>query len=195
MHAQILQQKNSMLEEQLEWVTNTFEELKKEAIGSASMMNSSISESDGQFLPHTDSFESGDSLIEFEPKQWRSYSLDQVSNWRRRKSTTSIHPGTVRSKSFVESPKSPALFLNRRKSDTSESALESSFSPAFECDHSPETGAEVCQHFLKGRCRYKSLCKYSHDIAQCPYCKGELPMAKIAASTHLSRCYKAHTNS
>jgi len=50
--------------------------------------------------------------------------------------------------------------------------------------------SELCQHFLKGRCRYKRQCKFSHDIVKCPYCDIVLPEAKIAASTHLSRCFK-----
>jgi len=202
MHAQILQQKNLMLEEQLEWVTNTFEELKKE-VDSSSVMNSSIDESDGQYFLPSDSF---DDCIEFDSTvpwgtnsmKYRSNSLDQVSHWSRRKSSSSLHIGTARSKSFADTltPRSTSLSLIRRRSDTSESPMtsSSSFSPAFETTHSSPAVAEVCQHFLKGRCRYKSLCKYSHDIIQCPYCKGELPLAKIAASTHLSRCFKVHSN-
>jgi len=58
-------------------------------------------------------------------------------------------------------------------------------------DTSP-VSEELCRHFLKGRCRYKRLCKFSHEVATCPYCLIELPQAKIAASTHLSRCYKAN---
>jgi formate dehydrogenase maturation protein FdhE len=54
---------------------------------------------------------------------------------------------------------------------------------------------EMCRHFLKGRCRYKGMCKFSHEISICPYCSRQLPAARIAASTHLSRCYKLHRSS
>ena len=46
MHLQLLQQKNSLLEEQLELVTKTCDELKKE-VSSASLLDSSIEEPDG----------------------------------------------------------------------------------------------------------------------------------------------------
>jgi hypothetical protein len=58
-------------------------------------------------------------------------------------------------------------------------------------DMSP-VSEELCRHFLKGRCRYKRLCKFSHEVAVCPYCSIDLPQAKIAASTHLSRCFKVY---
>jgi len=48
-----------------------------------------------------------------------------------------------------------------------------------------------CRHFLRGNCRYKSKCKYSHELLDCVYCKEKLPKSKVAASTHLSRCWKA----
>jgi len=50
---------------------------------------------------------------------------------------------------------------------------------------------QFCRHFLKGNCRYKSKCKYSHELEACLYCKEKLPKSKVAASTHLSRCWKA----
>jgi hypothetical protein len=51
---------------------------------------------------------------------------------------------------------------------------------------------KLCKHFLKGRCRQKMSCQFSHEIIVCPYCSTNLPRATIASSTHLSRCYKAH---
>lgn len=80
--------------------------------------------------------------------------------------------------------------VTRRRSFSSESGSADSGS---DCDSSStDSSPEMCRHFLKGRCRYKGLCKFSHDIVQCPYCGIDLPVAKVAASTHLSRCYKAH---
>eukprot|EP00475_Leptophrys_vorax_P036042 TRINITY_DN60201_c0_g1_i1.p2 TRINITY_DN60201_c0_g1~~TRINITY_DN60201_c0_g1_i1.p2 ORF type:complete len:140 (+),score=32.78 TRINITY_DN60201_c0_g1_i1:783-1202(+) len=57
--------------------------------------------------------------------------------------------------------------------------------------HSSRSG-DICPHFLKGRCRYKSKCKLQHSATSCPYCHQELPTGKISASTHLARCYKAN---
>jgi hypothetical protein len=50
----------------------------------------------------------------------------------------------------------------------------------------------ICPWFLKGKCRYKSKCKLKHHVDICPYCNESMPAGKISASTHLSRCYKAH---
>jgi len=50
---------------------------------------------------------------------------------------------------------------------------------------------ELCRHFLRGKCRYKSNCKFSHKIDNCPYCGERLPSSKVAASAHLSRCSKS----
>eukprot|EP00475_Leptophrys_vorax_P042119 TRINITY_DN79455_c0_g1_i1.p1 TRINITY_DN79455_c0_g1~~TRINITY_DN79455_c0_g1_i1.p1 ORF type:complete len:487 (-),score=82.94 TRINITY_DN79455_c0_g1_i1:66-1526(-) len=70
-----------------------------------------------------------------------------------------------------------------------EAGVGSPASAAAESSCSP-VSTELCMHFLKGRCRYKRQCKFSHDVMVCPYCNIDLPEAKIAASTHLSRCYK-----
>jgi len=220
MHLQILQQKNSMLEEQLELVTNTCDELKKE-VSSASLLDSSIEELDGH-QPTDDSDDSSFTFTFGSGQMWRSNSF---GSWRH----SSVRPTVVRSKSstlprsppdrsqvsdtseFIPRTGTPAFVANsseicpaivrsksstlprsppdRRMSDTSEFIPRTrTGTPAFVANSS-----EICQHFLKGRCRYKSLCKYSHEVTQCPHCEGELPLAKIAASTHLSRCYKLHS--
>ena len=57
-------------------------------------------------------------------------------------------------------------------------------------EDSSEKSAEICTFFLKGKCRRKHLCRFSHKVSECPYCGIILPGAKIAASTHLGRCYK-----
>jgi len=54
---------------------------------------------------------------------------------------------------------------------------------------------ELCRHFLRGKCRYKSNCKFSHKIDNCPYCGERLPSSKVAASAHLSRCSKSAPSS
>jgi hypothetical protein len=51
---------------------------------------------------------------------------------------------------------------------------------------------EICRHFLKGKCRFKKDCKFSHVVEQCPYCGEKPPSGKIAASAHLARCWKAY---
>jgi hypothetical protein len=48
----------------------------------------------------------------------------------------------------------------------------------------------ICRHFLKGTCRHKKECQYSHDLRICPYCDSELPKNKVSASSHLSHCFK-----
>jgi hypothetical protein len=52
-------------------------------------------------------------------------------------------------------------------------------------------GESVCPFFLQGKCRYKSKCQMSHSIKICPHCNCPAPTGKIAASTHLARCYKS----
>eukprot|EP00475_Leptophrys_vorax_P018252 TRINITY_DN2488_c0_g1_i1.p1 TRINITY_DN2488_c0_g1~~TRINITY_DN2488_c0_g1_i1.p1 ORF type:complete len:315 (+),score=75.42 TRINITY_DN2488_c0_g1_i1:357-1301(+) len=48
----------------------------------------------------------------------------------------------------------------------------------------------ICRHFLKGRCRYKASCRFSHEVEKCPYCHEVLPISKVSASAHLGRCWK-----
>lgn len=58
--------------------------------------------------------------------------------------------------------------------------------------HHEKHSDELCRHFLKGKCRYKSNCKFSHKVDNCPYCGLRLPSSKVAASAHLSRCSKSY---
>jgi hypothetical protein len=53
-----------------------------------------------------------------------------------------------------------------------------------------ESSKNVCVHFLKGNCRHKKECKYSHEVGNCIYCGEALPSSKINASAHLKRCYQ-----
>jgi len=50
----------------------------------------------------------------------------------------------------------------------------------------------VCRHYLKGRCRHKKRCKFSHDIKSCPYCSSALPDSDPARTSHLTKCWKTH---
>jgi hypothetical protein len=52
----------------------------------------------------------------------------------------------------------------------------------------------ICPHFLKGKCRFKDKCRQSHDITYCVYCQAKLPSNKVAASAHLSKCYRRTEN-
>jgi hypothetical protein len=54
----------------------------------------------------------------------------------------------------------------------------------------PETINGICAHFLRGKCRFKEKCRNSHDIHECPYCNSNLPKSRLAASGHLSKCYR-----
>jgi hypothetical protein len=49
--------------------------------------------------------------------------------------------------------------------------------------------ALVCRHYLKGRCRYKTNCKFSHELLECPHCGVSLHANPELASMHLSECY------
>jgi hypothetical protein len=48
----------------------------------------------------------------------------------------------------------------------------------------------ICPHYLKGKCRFKDKCRQSHDIVYCVYCQAKLPSNKVAASAHLSKCFR-----
>lgn len=52
----------------------------------------------------------------------------------------------------------------------------------------------ICKHYLRGKCRFRERCRHSHDIEICVYCNVRLPKSKLAASAHLSRCYKLKNN-
>jgi hypothetical protein len=49
---------------------------------------------------------------------------------------------------------------------------------------------DLCPHFLRGKCRFKKFCRFSHILSICPYCKDNLPLNRVSASAHLSRCWK-----
>jgi hypothetical protein len=51
-------------------------------------------------------------------------------------------------------------------------------------------GEEICQHFLKGKCRFRERCRNSHNIPNCIYCSEELPVNRVAASAHLHHCWR-----
>jgi hypothetical protein len=51
-------------------------------------------------------------------------------------------------------------------------------------------GEEICQHFLKGKCRFRERCRNSHNIPNCIYCMEELPINRVAASAHLHHCWR-----
>ncbi len=49
---------------------------------------------------------------------------------------------------------------------------------------------DLCPHFLRGKCRFKKFCRFSHILTVCPYCREDLPLNRVSASAHLSRCWK-----
>jgi len=49
--------------------------------------------------------------------------------------------------------------------------------------------AMICRHFLKGRCRYKVNCKFSHDLKVCPHCNAALDRDTDQAAAHLADCW------
>jgi len=52
----------------------------------------------------------------------------------------------------------------------------------------------ICRHYLKGRCRYRAACRFSHYVPQCPYCEISLPVIdEFEATLHLSSCWKSHS--
>jgi hypothetical protein len=51
-------------------------------------------------------------------------------------------------------------------------------------------GEEICQHFLKGKCRFRERCRNSHNVPNCIYCFEELPVNRVAASAHLHHCWR-----
>eukprot|EP00475_Leptophrys_vorax_P039199 TRINITY_DN703_c0_g1_i1.p1 TRINITY_DN703_c0_g1~~TRINITY_DN703_c0_g1_i1.p1 ORF type:complete len:471 (-),score=118.13 TRINITY_DN703_c0_g1_i1:34-1446(-) len=56
---------------------------------------------------------------------------------------------------------------------------------------SSETVNGVCKHFLRGKCRFREKCRNSHAIDNCVHCNAKLPKSRLAASAHLSKCYKS----
>jgi hypothetical protein len=54
-----------------------------------------------------------------------------------------------------------------------------------------ETINGICKHFLRGKCRFREKCRNSHAIDNCVHCNAKLPKSRLAASAHLSKCYKA----
>jgi len=54
-----------------------------------------------------------------------------------------------------------------------------------------ETVNGICKHFLRGKCRFREKCRNSHAIDNCVYCNAKLPKSRLAASAHLSKCYKS----
>lgn len=69
-------------------------------------------------------------------------------------------------------------------SEYEEDEGEDEFQPRRNVSHS------ICRHFLKGRCRYKATCRFSHEVGHCPYCHEELPANRVTSSAHLGRCWK-----
>jgi hypothetical protein len=65
--------------------------------------------------------------------------------------------------------------------------LKDSLSPSASLDVPKKS--LVCRHYLKGRCRYKSNCKFSHELFECPYCGISLSSNADLAGLHLSACY------
>jgi hypothetical protein len=53
-----------------------------------------------------------------------------------------------------------------------------------------EAKTELCPFFVQGKCKFKARCKLSHELTRCCHCFSELPTGKVAASAHLSRCWK-----
>jgi hypothetical protein len=54
-----------------------------------------------------------------------------------------------------------------------------------------ETVNGICKHFLRGKCRFREKCRNSHAIDNCVHCNAKLPKSRLAASAHLSKCYKS----
>jgi len=50
--------------------------------------------------------------------------------------------------------------------------------------------AMICRHYLKGRCRYKVNCKFSHDLKICPHCNTLLDKRDPEQdAAHLADCW------
>lgn len=79
---------------------------------------------------------------------------------------------------------------------TATSSISSSSSPTsgdaaiVEYPTHDECGKAMCQHFLKGKCRFRDRCRKSHVLENCIYCKMVLPENRIAASAHLHHCWR-----
>ena len=46
--------------------------------------------------------------------------------------------------------------------------------------------SSICRHFVQGRCRYHSLCRFSHLVSTCPHCNASL--SPESAERHLALC-------
>eukprot|EP00475_Leptophrys_vorax_P026206 TRINITY_DN3683_c0_g1_i1.p1 TRINITY_DN3683_c0_g1~~TRINITY_DN3683_c0_g1_i1.p1 ORF type:complete len:417 (-),score=84.23 TRINITY_DN3683_c0_g1_i1:27-1277(-) len=121
--------------------------------------------------------------------QRQDSSMSSVSSASRSSLSTSAVPFTPAMASIIRSS-SPAAIASMALKSQNGAFAEPGGVESHPADSSSQS-TELCMHFLKGRCRYKRQCKYSHNVTVCPYCNMELPEAKIAASTHLSRCYKS----
>eukprot|EP00475_Leptophrys_vorax_P012185 TRINITY_DN185_c0_g1_i1.p1 TRINITY_DN185_c0_g1~~TRINITY_DN185_c0_g1_i1.p1 ORF type:complete len:352 (+),score=84.34 TRINITY_DN185_c0_g1_i1:199-1254(+) len=72
----------------------------------------------------------------------------------------------------------------------SDSTLEPNTSFSSNSDVSRSKSEEFCQHFLKGKCRFRDRCRNSHNVINCIYCNELLPVNRVAASAHLHHCWR-----
>jgi len=72
----------------------------------------------------------------------------------------------------------------------SDSTMESHPSFSSASDVSRTKSEEFCQHFLKGKCRFRDRCRNSHNVINCIYCNELLPVNRVAASAHLHHCWR-----
>jgi hypothetical protein len=72
----------------------------------------------------------------------------------------------------------------------SDSTLDSQPSFSSNSDVSRTKSEEFCQHFLKGKCRFRDRCRNSHNVINCIYCNELLPVNRVAASAHLHHCWR-----
>jgi hypothetical protein len=85
-----------------------------------------------------------------------------------------------------ESGEDDALHVSKMSASSSDMLRSSAESPGSESSST----LDICRHYLKGRCRHKKRCKFSHDVKSCPYCSAPLSDDDSTKTTHLTRCWK-----
>jgi hypothetical protein len=130
---------------------------------------------------------------------WGSSSIDSQSSWSipaDRKSSSSMDSKVViKSPLFIspsiwdvgsDSGEEDPLHVSKMSASSSENMRSSIESPG-----SDSSNPDVCRHYLKGRCRHKKRCKFSHQVKTCPYCSATLGEDDASKTNHLTRCWKS----
>jgi hypothetical protein len=71
------------------------------------------------------------------------------------------------------------------------SASSSDMRSSVESPGSESSNLDICRHYLKGRCRHKKRCKFSHQVKSCPYCSAALSDDDSSKTAHLTKCWKS----